>query len=163
MIDEATGERLRALVRRESRSLLQYLREVPPWSGAADKHTVERLRSLAQAEQAATDALGKYLQKRRAGLSHLGPYPAVFTDVNDAALSHLLPKVVREQKEAATALEADAAMVSDADARTLVDRLVHLGCPCRGVCLHGLPAAVGEGARLMARTARGRAKNSGVF
>ncbi len=126
MIDVATGERLRGLVRRESRSLLQYLREVPPWSGAADRHAVDKLRALAQAELDATDALGKFLQKRRAGLSHLGPYPSVFTDVNDAALAYLLPRVVREQKAAAAALEADAAAVADTDARALVDRLVHL-------------------------------------
>lgn len=126
MIDAATGERLRRLVRRESRSLLQYLREVPPWYGAADRPAVDKLRALALAEQTATDALGKFLQKQREGVSHLGPYPSVFTDVNDAAIAHLLPRVVREQKEAAAALEADATSVTDPAARALVDRLVHL-------------------------------------
>src|SRR5205823_14699403 len=85
---------LQECVRRESRSLLQYAREVPLWVGRADRPVLAKLKAFAASEQAATDALGQYLQKRKAGLPSLGPYPSSFTTVNDAALNYLLPRLV---------------------------------------------------------------------
>ncbi|MFO0809197.1 MAG: hypothetical protein U0746_11270 [Gemmataceae bacterium] len=124
MIDASTGELLQTIVR-ESRSLLQYARsaavasrQIAPSSTSCDTW---------RAEQAATDAIGTFLEKRRSGLAHLGPYPSVFTDSNDAALSYMLPRIVREQKLASAVLfEADAAKVADSEALALVDRLLHL-------------------------------------
>ena len=75
MIDEPTRDVLQECVRRESRSLLQYAREVPLWVGPADRPVLAKLKAFAATEQAATDALGRYLQKRKAGLPASGPYP----------------------------------------------------------------------------------------
>jgi hypothetical protein len=126
MNDATTAPLLQELVRRESRSLLQYVREVPVWVGPGDRPALQKLRNLATAEMDAIDAVGRHLQKRRIGLATLGPFPPEFTDVNDAALHHLLPKLVREQKEAATDVEAALTKLGDDPARSLVERLVHL-------------------------------------
>ena len=106
MNDATTAPLLQELVRRESRSLFQYVREVPVWVGASDRPALQKLRAIAAAELEAIDALGRHLQKRRIGLATLGPFPPEFTDVNNAALHHLLPKLVREQKEVAADVEA---------------------------------------------------------
>ena len=126
MNDATTAELLRELVRRESRSLLQYVRDVPVWVGPADRPALQKLRALATAEREATDTLGKHLQKRREGLSTLGPFPPEFTDVNDAALHHLLPKLVKEQKRATTDVESELTRLGDDPSRPLVERLLHL-------------------------------------
>jgi hypothetical protein len=123
VIDEPTRELLQECVRRESRSLLQYVREVPVWVAPADRATLAKLRDLARTEQQAADELGRYLQKHKAGLAGLGPYPGSFTTVNDAALAYLLPRLVREQRAAVAALEADAARLADPEARAHLERL----------------------------------------
>lgn len=126
MIDEATRDVLQECVRRESRSLLQYVREVPLWAAPADRIALATLKALALEEQRAVDDLGRYLQKRKAGLTTLGPYPSGFTTVNDAALHHLLPRVVTEQAAATAALEADLTRVADPDARAHLEKLLRL-------------------------------------
>ena len=126
MNNATTAELLQELVRRESRSLWQYVREVPVWVGPADRPTLEKLRGLAAAELQATDDLGRHLQKRRIGLASLGPFSPEFTGVNDVALHYLLPKLVREQKQAAADVEADLTRLGDDPARPLVERLAHL-------------------------------------
>jgi hypothetical protein len=126
VIDAPTRDVLQECVRRESRSLLQYAREVPLWVGPADRPVLAKLKALAAAEQKATDALGHYLQKRRAGLPSLGPYPSGYTSLNDAAMHHLLPILVQEYRGAVAALEADVARVSEPDARTHLAELLRL-------------------------------------
>jgi hypothetical protein len=126
VIDEPTRELLQECVRRESRSLFQYAREVPLWAGPADRVALAKLKALALAEQRATDELGRFLQKKGAGLVSLGPYPSAYTTVNDAALHHLLPRLVREQRAALAALESDAARVADPAAREHLERLLRL-------------------------------------
>ena len=126
MIDALTRDVLQQCVRRESRSLLQYAVAVSIWVGPKDRQALARLRDLAAAEQAATDAIGRYLQKNQAGLGYLGPFPSQFTTVNDAALSFLLPAIVREHRENVAALEADLAHVNNPTAFDLVTELLRL-------------------------------------
>jgi hypothetical protein len=126
VIDEPTRDRLQECVRRESRSLLQYVREVPVWVAPPDRPTLGKLRVLAAEEQAATDDLGRLLQKLRIGVAVLGPFPGSFTTVNDTALHHVLPCLVREQHAAAATLEADLAHVTDSSARAILERMLAL-------------------------------------
>ena len=124
MIDDPTRDRLHALVRRESRSLLQYVREVPLWVAGPDRATFGKLRILAGTQLKILDALGRLLLARRAGLSHLGPFPSAFSSFNDMALKHLLPILVREQRRAMAELEADLPHVADAEAAAVVRELL---------------------------------------
>ena len=126
MIDTASRDILQQCVRRESRSLLQYAREVPLWVSPADRPVLAKLRALAEAELAAIDALGVYLQKQHAGLTTLGPFPSQFTTVNDAALHYLLPILIREQQAGIAAIEADYDHMPDADARAHLAEILRL-------------------------------------
>lgn len=125
MIDAATRELLTNVVRRESRSLFQYLREVPPWSGRHEVNNVARLRELAGAELEVVEELSRYLQRRNAGAGPLGPFPD-FTPFNDQALHFLLPAVVREQRQLLAELERDRELIHEVGSALLVDRLLEL-------------------------------------
>ena len=63
MIDPASQVLLREIVRRESRSLLQYAREVPLWAAPAKRPTLARLHEIARTERYATDGLATWLQR----------------------------------------------------------------------------------------------------
>jgi hypothetical protein len=126
MIDPTTRSVLQEAVRRESRSLLQYTREVPLWAAPVDRPALAKLKALAACEQAAVDDLGRYLEKHKAGLINLGPYPSQFTTVNDAAMRYLLPVLNREHQAAIKSLETDLANVSDADAKSRLADLIRL-------------------------------------
>src|SRR5262245_8586178 len=125
-MDAATQDRLQECVRRESRSLLQYVRKAPLWADPKERPALERLRSMAQAELDATDALGLWLQKQRAGILHLGPFPTGFVDFNDSAFRHVLPSLVREQAHLVNELETDAAAVAEPGAKSLVQSMLEL-------------------------------------
>src|SRR5580658_10376508 len=68
VIAEPTRDVLQACVRRESRSLVQYVRDVPLWVGPAERPALAKLKGLATAEQSATDRLSRYLQLKKIGL-----------------------------------------------------------------------------------------------
>lgn len=125
MIDLATRDRLHKLLRREGRSLFQYLREVPPWAGGHDLHVVARMRELAGTELEVIESLGKLVQKQHGDYGHLGAFPD-FTGYNDAAVHFLLPLVIDEQKKLLTQLETDRAAVSEETIGALLDELLAL-------------------------------------
>lgn len=126
MTPAITQERLQELVRRESRSLLQYLREVPPWFATSDRFVAQKLHALASEQKSCIDELGKAMEKARMGVSHLGAFPANFTGINDAALGYVLPKLVAEHKLLIESLEKDLRQTDDEEFRPLVDKLIRL-------------------------------------
>jgi hypothetical protein len=126
VLDAATQQVLQECVRRESRSLLQYVREVPLWVGPADRPVLAKLQALARAEETETDALGRYLQKGKAGLTSLGPYPSSFTTVNDAALHYLLPRLAAEQRTLIGRLDADLTRIAEPAAHAHLAELLRL-------------------------------------
>jgi hypothetical protein len=125
VIEPMTPDRLHAILRREGRSLFQYLREAPPWVGPNDRNSLARVRELAGAESEVIESLSKLMQKHHGDYGHLGAFPD-FTHYNDAALHFLLPMVIREQKQLLNELETDRKTVTDADAGALLDQLLAL-------------------------------------
>lgn len=125
MSDQATPDRLHAILRREGRSLFQYLREAPPWVGPNDRNSLARVRELAGAESEIVESLSKLLQKLHGDYGHLGAFPD-FTHYNDAALHYLLPMVIREQKQLLNELESDRKQVDEAHTSALLGQLLEL-------------------------------------
>ena len=119
------ADRVLTILRREGRSLFQYLREVPPWANLREQHTVARLRELAAAELAVIESLSRWVQKQHEGTSHLGAFPD-FTGLNDTALHYLLPMVVREQTQHLLELERERPAVTDSAAGAFLDQLLEL-------------------------------------
>jgi hypothetical protein len=112
VIDPASQDRLREIVRRESRSLLQYAHEVPLWASPEERPTLARLHEIAQTERQAADALATWLERRRAGILHLGPYASNFLSLNDIDIGRLLPRITEDHSQLLRSLETDAAALA---------------------------------------------------
>ncbi len=123
MIDAKTQALLGDLVRREGRSLLQYVGDSFPWTTAADREALDRLRRLIGEEREATAALGKFLVRRRVPVPYLGAYPD-YTALNYIGLERLLPRLVAHQKDRITELERLLPEFADAESRAQAEKVL---------------------------------------
>ena len=114
---------IRTMLRRESRSLMQYLREVPPWLGIADQQAGATLHLVASHEVMQLEEIGKLFQKHFHDMPHLGSFPD-FTPYNDMALHFLAPRLVTEQKRLLADLERDRKAIDEPEIGNAVDRLI---------------------------------------
>ncbi len=106
---------------RGGRSLLQYAGESYPWArDAAGVGHLTALEHMIRAEQEATAALIKYLQRRHIAPPHLSAYPVHFTNFNFLDVDRLLVLLVEHQGQDVAALEADLRRVDEPEARRLL-------------------------------------------
>jgi hypothetical protein len=124
MIDSADAAILQTIVRRESRSLLQYISDAFPWTSPDEQPLLGRLRKMIVAEQQAVAGVTLFLQRQRVTPAYLGPYPQSFTNVNYVSLDYLMPMLVAAQQKALADLDRDAAALHDAEAVALVQNIV---------------------------------------
>jgi hypothetical protein len=124
VIDAATQKTLTDIIRRESRSLLQYVGEMFPWTTEQRQEAVGKLRQMVQEDYAAIAALSRSLAKRRVTPPFPGAYPMSYTGLGFVALDHVAPRLLEEQRRAVATLEAEVAVMKDADARAEVDKLL---------------------------------------
>ncbi len=117
---------LEAVVRREGRSLLQYLSDAYPWTNSAGDTTPDKVRELAREERDALAGLTKFLARRRHAVPYLGAFPMAFTTMNFVSLDYLLPRLVEDGRRALDALQRDHAALTDADARAELDKFLDL-------------------------------------
>ena len=101
------------LVRRESRSLLQYVRESFPWSRTKDQAVREKVVAAAETEGELLAELGRLLQKRHIPMPGLGAYPTSFTNMNYVSLTYLIPRLVAAERQSIADLEHDLPRVED--------------------------------------------------
>lgn len=123
MIDVPTAALLQNILRRESRSLLQYVSEAFPWTTVEERGALANLRKLITDEQTAIAELARFLIRQRVGVPHLGAYPD-FTAINFVTLDFLLPMLADHQNKAIAVLERNLAQVIDPDARALVEKIL---------------------------------------
>jgi hypothetical protein len=123
MLDDRTAQVLEAVVRRESRSLLQYVAEAFLWTTPAEQAALARLQRIIAAEQKAVARIADFLQRRRHVAPYLGPYPMAFTNLNFVSLDHLLPVLAEHQQRALADLDRDLAAVTDPGARAVLEQL----------------------------------------
>ncbi len=124
MLDPQTQALLQDVVRRQSRSLLQYVSEAFPWTSSEEQGALEVVRGLVVEEHAAAAELARYLQRRRVGVPYTGSYPSDFTTINYVSLDYLLPLLVKHERESIAALERETQQLSDGEARVLLDKLL---------------------------------------
>jgi hypothetical protein len=121
VIDARTTRVLQDLVRRESRSLLQYVSDAFPWTTRQERAAVAELQTIVEEErQGAADAVALLLRQHQTP-PYLGSYPMDFTTINYVSLDHLLPLLVENEGHSIRALERDLDSVSDPEARGLVE------------------------------------------
>jgi hypothetical protein len=126
VIPAPDAARLEAAIRREGRSLLQYVSEAYPWAKSAGDTTPDKVRDLAREERDALGTLTKFLARRRHTVPYLGAFPMAFTTMNFVSLDYLLPRLVESARQSIAALERDRAALTDADAKPELDRLIEL-------------------------------------
>jgi rubrerythrin len=124
VIDAATQALLGDIIRREGRSLLQYVSEAFPWTQPEEQAALEQFQQLVQEEQQAVAGLIGFMQRRRLTPPALGTYPMSFTNINFVSLDHLLPVLANHQRQAIQALERDLTRVSDPEAQQQVQTLL---------------------------------------
>src|SRR5438445_8864998 len=100
MLDSRTQTRLQQLLRRQSRSCLQYVSDSFPWTTSEEKPTLAQLQTLIDEERRANAALAKFLTRQRIPVPYLGSYPVAFTTLNFVSLDHLLPILVDTERRA---------------------------------------------------------------
>jgi hypothetical protein len=123
-MDPHTRAILEDIVRRESRSLLQYVRDSFPWTSADEDGALAKLKQLIDAEGQALAALFRFIVRSGATAPYLGSFPASFTTSNFVSLDFLLPRLAQDQRQKITALEHDLASMRDPAARGQVQKLL---------------------------------------
>jgi hypothetical protein len=124
MTDGETTALLQDIVRRESRSLMQYLRDSYPWAPSEEQTTLAQVRRMACEEEKVVDQLGRLLVSRRHAVPYLGPYPSRFTTSNFVAIDFLLPRLTAETRRSIDQLEKDLLAVQDDESKRCMEALL---------------------------------------
>jgi hypothetical protein len=115
---------LQQIVRRESRSLLQYVTESFPWTTPEEREALPEFQRLAAEERDGAAALGRYLANCRQLVPYLGAFPMEFTSINYVSLEHLFPLLAEHAKQSLDRLDRDLMDIQDVEARCLVQNIV---------------------------------------
>jgi len=124
-MDARTQTLLQDLFRREGRSLLQYLAESFPWTPSDRQAAVRQLHQLAAQQRQSAVKLAHFLERHHVALPYLGAFPMDFTTINFIGLDFAVPLLVKDEQEAVAELERDLDQVTDAEARKLLQELLH--------------------------------------
>jgi hypothetical protein len=124
VLDGQTQNVLQTVIRRESRSLLQYLTESFPWTTPERQAAVDELKRLAEEDRAAVARVADYLRRNQVPQPYLGPFPTEFTNINFIGLDYAVRLLVKAQQRAIDNLEGDLRQLSDEGARDLVRELI---------------------------------------
>jgi hypothetical protein len=115
---DATGMALiERQIRRDSRSLLQYVCESFPYTPASAELSHAQVFELAREEQEALARLVRFMHRHHVSPPVLGAFPSHFTTINFVSLEHLLPPLLKEQRFAVAELERALATLPESDAR----------------------------------------------
>ena len=124
MNDRPTYSVLETILRRESRSLLQYVRDAFPWTPSSEQEVLAGVHHMADEQKRTDAALAQFLARKRHTVSHLGPYPTSFTTINYASLDYVLTCLLLEERKAIAELEKDRAPLKDEEAGEILDRII---------------------------------------
>ncbi len=125
-MDHATAALLQDLVKKEGRSLLQYVSESYPWTPRNGHNAVPAIIAMAEEERDAAAALVRLLVKNRMQPPYLGAYPMNFTTMNYASLDFLIPQLVKFEAKRIAELEKEVHVVSDEESQHLLQHLLAL-------------------------------------
>ncbi len=126
MIDPQTVDRLHALVRRESLSILMYVSQAFPWTTEKQLGNLAEVKRIIEEESAAIGNLRQYLARQRVPVPWLGSFPSSFTTINFLSLTHILPRLIDFEKKSVAELERDLPAIGDAGAKERLTKLLQL-------------------------------------
>jgi hypothetical protein len=120
VIDAASLAVIDNIVRREKRSLLQYVSDAFPWTTAEEQRALGQFRKLVQEEAQEAANLVDFLRGQRHVLPYVGTYPEAFTSINYVSLEHVLPLLIEHERRGIFDLERDLRGIHDSQASDLV-------------------------------------------
>src|SRR5437870_1176656 len=94
-----------ALIRKEARSLLQYIGESYPWAAADRQDALRTILEMAKHEARQIEQLIRMCIKVKLGNPSLGAYPQSFMGINFMALDFLLPLLIDDHRKHIADLE----------------------------------------------------------
>jgi hypothetical protein len=124
VIDAQTNAILQTIVRREGRSLLQYMSDAYPWTTSGEEAELTRVQRMIEEEQRAAADLVRLLTRARLTPPYLASYPAGFTTLNYVSLDNWLPRLVDYELQTIAALQTELTEIRDAEARVHVQKLL---------------------------------------
>jgi hypothetical protein len=123
-MDSLSVSLVQDIIRREGRSLLQYVSEAFPWATTEERAALAELTKIIEEERKGAANLAKLLTRHHASLPYVGTYPMVFTNINFASLDYLVPLLIEHQKRAISHLERDLALLHDKEARAEIQKIL---------------------------------------
>jgi len=126
MIDPRTAKLLQAILRREGRSLLQYLGDAVPWVQGGDKEHLCQLQGIVLEDREGNAVLGRFLMRHRIPPPYLGAYPMGFTTLNFLSLESLIPRLIEAQRRTIAVLESDLAQIPDPQPRGAMEGFLEI-------------------------------------
>lgn len=124
-ITPAAANLIYDIVRKEGRSLLQYVNESYPWTkGPESQAFFEKIQAQAIEERDGVARLVKLLLKKHVKPPYLGSYPSSYTTINYTKLSFLVPYLIDFERTRIAELEKNLAGVTDPDFRAEVEKIL---------------------------------------
>lgn len=118
---------LQNLVRREGRSLVQYVSESFPWTTPDEYAALARFQEIVHEDMEGAARIARFLTRHKVRtLGPLGPYPMNFTTINYSSLDHLLPILQDNQRRRIAELTVDLKKVTDPECRHLLEEFIDL-------------------------------------
>lgn len=118
---------LQNLVRREGRSLVQYVSESFPWTTPDEHAALARFQEIVQEDMDGAARIARFLARHKVRtLGPLGPYPMNFTTINYSSLDHLLPILQDNQRRRIAELTADLKKVTAPECRQHLEEFIDL-------------------------------------
>jgi rubrerythrin len=124
VIDARTYAVLQDIVQRESRSLLQYVRESYPWITPEEQDVLAKIQAIIEEERQGAGELVRLLQRRKLPPPYVGSYPTSFTNFSFVSLDHMLPLLAANERQGIDQLQRDIQSVSDAEIKELLQGIL---------------------------------------
>ncbi len=125
-MDARTRALVEDILRREGRSLLQYVSESFPWATPQEQQALAQLQTLSKEEHQAIGAFLQWYARRAHAVPYLGSFPTSFTAINFVSLDHLLPMLAEAERQSLEQLERDLGNLTDAEVRDQVSTIVEM-------------------------------------
>src|SRR5258708_12239167 len=105
MNDKPTFSLIESIFRRESQSLLQYIRDSFPWTPRGEQDVLAQVHQMADEQRAEAATLAQFLARKRHTVPYSGSYPTSFTTINYAAPDYVFPPLLADKQRALPQLE----------------------------------------------------------
>lgn len=115
---------LQEIIRRESRSFLQYVGDSFPWTTVAEREALAQVVQIIAEQKRGIGDLTRFLERRRVTVPYLGSYPAGFTSWNFCSFERLLPRLVDEGRRGLDALTNDLSQIDAPEVHAQVERFL---------------------------------------